>query len=568
MITTLLLLSLFACPAQAAENLPELLDAHGYAEDSFDIYLAWEEMAHNGSGVLVDGVRLLPRNGDPAFDLYFDESGGLLDDSMLTGLGIDPKDWAPGIAVKDPEWDTGPGKKEEAPVFPAGTIPKQEFVLPPIDEERILLEDEAAKRPERIGVHRILDDPITVSGNAISDGQWEKTGNGGSVWSVAVRSMGALGIRVHFDTLRLPAGARLIVYNCDDPAEACGPFNVTRDFWSPTCFGEAVVLELYLAPGASLDRLKVSADRITHNYKGIDEYLKSAGSCNLDVACYSGWQEASWGVGGIGTVGSAGVLWCTGSLLADNDPDSTVPYFLTANHCVSNSYEANTVEVYWVYQRSSCGGTVPSILSVSRTTGGAEYLAGNTNTTGTDFAFLRLRSQPAANVTYLGFETSAAAVGTAVTCIHHPSGDYKRISFGTITDDGSPDEGGERLKPITRFHEVLWNAGTTEGGSSGSPLMIQGTQRVIGQLYGGHAACYATDEPDYYGRFDVTYPLIASRLGSPYDVDRDGSVDDEDLALVLNAALRRANVSHADVNDSGTIDAVDLQLEAAAVASG
>ncbi|HPO16417.1 MAG TPA: trypsin-like peptidase domain-containing protein [Candidatus Hydrogenedentes bacterium] len=568
MITILLLLSLFTCPVQAVENLPELLDAYGYTEDSFEIALAWEEIAQNGSGVLVSGVRLLPRNGEPAFDLYFDESGGLLNDVVLTELGIDSKDWAPGAVVKDAEYDTGPVKKEETPVFPAGTIPKQEFVLPPIDEERILLEDEAAKRPERIGVHRMFDSPITVLGNAISDGQWEKTGNGGLVWSVAVRSMGAFGIRVHFDTLLLPSGARLILYNGDDPAEAYGPFDATGDFWSPTCFGEAVVLECYLAPGVSPDKLEVSVDRITHNFKGIDEYLKGAGSCNLDVACYSSWQEASWAVGGIGTIGSTGVLWCTGSLLADNDPDSTVPYFLTANHCVSSSYEANTIEVYWLYQRSSCSGSVPSILSVSRTTGGAEYLAGNTNTTGTDFAFLRLRNQPSASVAYLGFETSSAAVGTAVTCIHHPSGDYKRISFGNITDDGSPEEGGARLKPITRFHEVLWNTGTTEGGSSGSPLMIQGTQRVIGQLYGGHAACYATDEPDYFGRFDVTYPLIANRLGSPYDVNRDGSVNDDDLALVVNAALRRANVSHADVNDSGAVDSVDLQLEAVAVSSG
>ncbi len=549
-------------------DLKDILNSLGYSEAFFEVYMAWDEMARNGSGARVTGVRLMPKDGSPAFDLYFDEAGNPLADSEAAELGVAPKNWAPAALVKDAEFGETAKKAMKTSVRPYGPLPVEEIVFPPIDEARLLLEDDEAKGAERIGIHRVLDMPVSVQGNAASDGHWVKAKDGGSVWNIALRSMGALGIRVHFSTIMLPAGARLILYNGDDPAEAYGPFEIGEDFWTPTCFGESVVLECHVDAMSALEDVDFSIDRITHNYKAVDDFLK-AGACNLDVACYSAWQNASWGIGGIGSISSEGVLWCTGSLVADGNPSTTVPYFLTAYHCVSSSYEANTIEVYWLYQRQSCGGSLPGILTVPRTTGGASFLAGASNTYGTDFAFLRLRNTPTAAITYLGYETAAASVGGNTACIHHPSGDYKRISFGVITNAGSPQEGGTRLKPIERFHEVLWSNGTTEGGSSGSPLFNQGTQRVIGQLYGGHASCLARNEPDYFGRFDVTYPLIADWLeNNPYDVNGNGTVDDADLSLVVSAVLRRVSVVNADVNSSGAIDAVDLQLEAMAVAAG
>ncbi len=569
-IVAICLLAIVGGGGAAAEAPPiqDFLEAWGYSAASYEIQMAWVEMAHNGSGEQVNGVRLRPKEGASAFDVYFDASGALLDDLALEALGISRKNWEPQDGARDAEPHGAFEKRAKDMVVPCAPPPVEEIVFPPIDETRLLLEDDEAKGAERIGIHRVFDLPVSVHGGVASDGQWVKSKDGGRLWNIALRSMGALGIRVHFSAIMLPPGARLILYNADDPMEAYGPFETGEDFWTPTCFGESVVLECHVNAMSALEDVILSIDRITHNYKAVDDFLK-AGTCNLDVACYSAWQTASWGIGGIGSISKEGVLWCTGSLVADGNPGTTVPYFLTAYHCVSSSYEANTIEVYWLYQRQSCGGNLPGILTVPRTTGGASFLAGASNTYGSDFAFLRLRNAPTAAITYLGYETAAAAVGTNTACIHHPSGDYKRISFGAITNDGSPQEGGARLKPIERFHEVLWSNGTTEGGSSGSPLFNQGTQRIIGQLYGGHASCLARNEPDYFGRFDVTYPLIAEWLeNNPYDVNGNGTVDDADLTLVISAVLRRANVANADVNGSGAIDAVDLQLEAMAVAAG
>ena len=48
-----------------------------------------------------------------------------------------------------------------------------------------------------------------------------------------------------------------------------------------------------------------------------------------------------------------------------------------------------------------------------------------------------------------------------------------------------------------------WDLGTTEPGSSGSPLFDQ-NHRIIGQLHGGYAAC-GNDDSDWYGRFFTSW---------------------------------------------------------------
>ena len=56
----------------------------------------------------------------------------------------------------------------------------------------------------------------------------------------------------------------------------------------------------------------------------------------------------------------------------------------------------------------------------------------------------------------------------------------------TFTDAGTND---------THTAQIDWDDGTTEPGSSGSPLFDQ-NHRVIGQLHGGYAAC-GNDEALY-----------------------------------------------------------------------
>lgn len=559
----LFFIAMVAVGRMAAADPSDFLQASGFDAGRYDVMLSWDERAPQSPGELVYGFHLAPLDGSAAFDVYFDQAGVLLDAADLLALGVGEKDWSGKAVSKATE--IAPALEKALPETPIPMEPGAplELTLPALDEAKLLIEDEVAKGAERIGALRDLDLPITVTESAVSDGAWRETPDGGRIWSLCIRSTGAYGQRIHFTEMTVPSGVRLIVYNNEDTTEAYGPFSSGEDFWTPTCFGEGVTVECYAAPDASRAGLSLEIDRIVHNYKDLLSVVKAAGACNNDVGCFDAWTTASHAVGGIGTIGENGTIWCTGALVADNDATTVTPYFLTAHHCVGSVSAASTIEVYWLYQHSTCGGGTPTITTVPRTTGGADYLAGTNYQTGSDFTFLRLKNDPPSGLAYLGYETASPSVGDTVVVIHHPDGDYKRISFGTKIDTGSPTNGNSPLEPYARFHEILWNDGTTEPGSSGSPLLLESTGQIIGQLYGGYAACSYPNEPDYFGRFDVSYTLIESWLNqgpSIYDVDASGTVNTADVQQVLDAALRRTATVNEDFDSSGSVDAKDLEM--------
>jgi hypothetical protein len=105
----------------------------------------------------------------------------------------------------------------------------------------------------------------------------------------------------------------------------------------------------------------------------------------------------------------------------------------------------------------------------------------------TDFTLTELSSIPNENwgVTWSGWSRASSTSGVGAG-IHHPSTAEKRISF----PDYSTASG--------EYWNVNWSEGTTEPGSSGSPL-YDSNHRIVGQLCCGAAAC-GNDSNDYYGR--------------------------------------------------------------------
>lgn len=479
---------------------------------------AWEERLP--SGELVRGEATPGPEG--AIIETYTLNGAPISGEALRDLGLRPKRWtAPPLDVPAAPPAAPPAQAPPVPQ-PAGLRFDKSMVTtvdatPHAGDLQAYLsmaEQDAAKGTLRTGLFADLTVPFTIHGDSLSMGQWTALPDGARLAQVELLSDGAQGIRVEFAQLLLPAGAYALVYDSEGN-QAFGPFQVIPpgmdSLWAPTISGPSIRVEILLPPGISSAGVHVEIRRVVHQFLDPAALSKAAGACNLDVTCYPAWAQTALGVAGIGAVGNTGSLFCTATLLNDNDPCTDTPYVLTANHCIGNQSEASSLEFYWEYDTASCGGAAPSPSSVPRTTGGADYLAGSGGTGltggGNDFTLLRMRNDPPANLTRVGFSAAVQPLGTAVTCIHHPRGHYKRITFGSLTN------------PIgeypSLYHEVTWSQGTTEPGSSGSPMMLTSTQQIIGQLWGGYASCSALGDSDFYGRFDKTYPVIADYIGGP-----------------------------------------------------
>ena len=410
-------------------------------------------------------------------------------------------------AFKKPPGSTPPAARITPIKRALPSAPHQRIVaLPALPAELLdkLQSEDAAEqitRRLRVGFGRLLDEPVIVNRTNTPAYTWTALPNGWRAWSLEMTSEGAVGLRLGLESVNLPQGARLLAYDPANPNAAAIPItqqNITAqsNLWTETVFSQTAVLECQAPPEVDPSAISFSVTTVSHLYRSPFYRPKSEG-CEPAVACYPAWMDDAEGVAEISFIDSGIHYVCTGCLLNDTVPGTTVDYFLTANHCVADQTVASTVEVFWFYEADTCHGTPPARGSVPHTSGGATFLDGVDDRSGTDFTLLRLHQSPPDGVTYLGWTTALPSSQT-LTCIQHPQEFDKRISFGHKVDPGPGWQD---------FTGVRWSTGVTEPGSSGSPL-LNAAHQVIGQLYGGNSDCEHPSGIDIFGRFDLSYQMI------------------------------------------------------------
>jgi hypothetical protein len=396
---------------------------------------------------------------------------------------------------------------------------------PAVDRERVAAEDierEAAGLPPRFAV------PTTVSITPESDGLWEVAGSGLLVWRLRLASPGARSLNLGFGSFHMPEGGRLLLYSADR-TEVIRPVTSGDNaphgqFWSPVIPTDEIVVEVTL-PASARDELRLELTSVNVGYRGFttDDPGKS-GDCNVDVVCPEGdgWRDE---IPAVGVISVGGSLTCSGFMVNNTAQDQT-PYFMTAYHCGVRIYTAASLVVYWNYETSTCGGTPDGSLSdwQSGAVFRAEYGP-------SDFTLVELDEAPDPDwgVTFAGWDRSGAEATSAVA-IHHPGVDEKRISFEYQSTTTTSYLGTAVPGDGTQVRVIDWDVGTTEGGSSGSPLFNQ-DHRVIGQLHGGYAAC-GNDASDWYGKFSVSWSgngTSSSRLRDWLDPGGTGAVSVDTL---------------------------------------
>lgn len=386
------------------------------------------------------------------------------------------------------------------------TLPDAPIIeLPAIDVPALLAEDahrEASGRkgPFRFGFEHRTE--ITTS----DAGTWSAT-RGGRVWRVGLHCPEALGIGVIFTDYVVPEGGHVFIYN--EHGKVLGGYTAASNpghhvLGVQPLPGDRVTIEYQEPPGAG-GRGRLTIGTVVHVYRGapgLDRDFGDSGPCNINTICPEGddWRPEIRSVACI----IAGGGYCSGTLLNDCNNDS-IPYLLTANHCLESPSPPDTWVFRFNWESPTCDPTADA--PTDHTVSGSTQLVNNP---GSDMLFLQLNSQPPPefDVTYSGWDATGTIPDSTV-CIHHPRGDIKKITHDNdAAAQVNMDVGNG---PADCWHAFDYESGTTEPGSSGSGLWNQ-DHRIIGQLYGGTASC-ANNIDDYYGRFDVSYPLLTQWLG-------------------------------------------------------
>jgi len=366
----------------------------------------------------------------------------------------------------------------------------------------------AETRKTLVGVARDVGGAVDFSGldatslpvraQARRFGAFRGTPDGGFVWTGLATSPGASALRLHLTGFSLPPSTELYIYT--DLGEAFGPYvdagpNGDGDFWTNTVRGSSAYLQLRHRGATDADDL-AGAGFVVAEIAHVDPVALAAsgdatplaGFCSFNAACVEnkncvsgepGFVDGNltYAVATIQFVSGGFVYICSGGLLADTDAATTIPYFLTANHCISKGREASSTEAYFQFT-APCGTSSCGEPSTSLRTVGASIKA--TNRTG-DFTLLQLSQTPPAGSTYLGSTNAAIANsnGADLYRLSHPKGAPQAYSHHAVDTSKGTCSSWPRGSWI--YSQDL--EGATEGGSSGS-VVVNAQGLVVGQLSG------------------------------------------------------------------------------------
>ena len=363
------------------------------------------------------------------------------------------------------------------------------YLLPP--EEPLLVDGlrKAAHNKYKKALDYATERAVDISPEY--NGEWVVNG-GTHVWRAHLISPEAYSLGVLFSDFALESGARVFVY---DPSgkHIKGAFTSENNKEYGSLYvghvpGEEMVIELQTDdPGRSYGSLRIGL--LSHAFLPVyaeksttNTGLGTSQDCEIDINCLEGeeWQIIKRSVVHISTTR----LLCTGALVNNTAYDGK-PFVLTAEHCINTKFYAENSVFYFGYENSEC--YVDDGRRNQSVSGSSLIATGDS----IDFTLVKLSKIPPGeyNVYYAGWDVRKQGHQGAVT-LHHPNGDAMKITVEmnpTIEPTSLPGDLNDYLLK-SNYRIAKWDIGTTEGGSSGSPL-FNSSKKLIGILSGGLASC-------------------------------------------------------------------------------
>lgn len=393
----------------------------------------------------------------------------------------------------------------------------------------------------------------------MNSGVWSESSQG-RIWLLGIESRGALSLMAVLEDMHLRDGVRLYVYD-EQKTRVLGPFKGDAPLGvlplSPVA-GERIIVELNV-PQMTPSFGRIRLTQVGRVYRDIETMMlkasiDNASPCHIDVNCpaASAWQTDKRAVVRLMVNKITRNEYGTGVLINNTALNGT-PYVLTASHLLSTQEDASRSIFFFDYESVACGGARGS---KARTVSGSSLVSVARTL---DFALVELSSAPPLiyEPYYAGWNVSGSTPVNAVD-IQHPWADMKKISFAdplhaiVTASYASTDL---TCEPNAHWKVSVWSQGTTEPGSSGSPL-FDGSHRVVGTLSGGASTCESPIN-DFFAKLSFQYNFF-----STYDTARLKPWLDpvHSNTLVLNgydpvaAALSGCDtLTHVEISDTKTL---------------
>ncbi|MCK9339428.1 MAG: T9SS type A sorting domain-containing protein [Bacteroidales bacterium] len=381
-----------------------------------------------------------------------------------------------------------------------------------IDAEQLLAEDALVGKEQalRIGVVQ----PINYTKE--NCGRIDYLPDGGYIWRVGIYCPDATFASINFSKFIIPKEAELFVYTKDKDF-VIGKFTHENQmegeiFYPQDIPGEAFIIEYYEPGNAEFNGI-LEMDEVLNGYRDIFNVkddtkggLGSAnGTCHPNAVCLDAqWHDQINSVVCYTMTAGGYVYMCSGAMVNNTARDGK-KYVLTADHCYNSGA---TWKFYFNYQTSTCNGTTGPY---NRSATGCNVRARGSASTSSDFMLLEITGTiNSIYNAYLAGWNNTTTTPSSGMCIHHPGGDLKKISTPATIRNGALVYSNR-----TKYWITTWNysTGTTEQGSSGSPLFNQ-NKLIVGQLYAGSSSCVSVpgnagqagpSGEDFYGKFSNSW---------------------------------------------------------------
>ncbi|MGH9457196.1 MAG: trypsin-like peptidase domain-containing protein [Thermoanaerobaculia bacterium] len=467
--------------------------------------------------------------------------------------------------------------------LPALLLAGNPLVVPMTAEDLAAMESNT-DRKLLVGVTKDLGAELNLSGLRPQDlratpspagfGHIQRTADG-FTWSGAIESPGATAMRLHFSNFFLPNNATITLSSTAGDSFSYAGFGPagTGEFWSNTLRGDRVELTVTYSGndlGRVLQALRFVVAEVgplgpkfpVANPEAGNELCGYNEPCVVNASCLSNPAVATAqdAVAMILFVSGAFQYICSGGLVGDG----SVPYFLTANHCLSREREADTLEAYFDFT-TPCGSCDDGISDEPRTLGSAIVAENGTS----DFTLLRLDQAAPAGTAFLTPNPTPVANsdGVALYRISHPAGAPQAYS-SQVVDTSRPTCSSWPRGNWIYSTDV---EGATEGGSSGSPV-VNAAGEVVGQLSGAcgfnvNDPCDSVNNATVDGALAAYWsqvePFLGGGGGGCTDADGDGVCASEDCND-NNAAVFPGATEACD----GVDNDCDLQIDEGCSAGG